>query len=472
MPRISDLREKHFNKLRLGLIGLLSLLDLFGFCFCAYYNIVRNVFSLANCLLDMTCLIFLTLLFAFSSDGEAKAGKKQRYFELLVVIDFVMTFFSLLGSAVMFIPGYDLCIKIFDAISVSFLSLLCLVIWLYQKEYSQRKKLVRAEMILIFGMTAAYIAITVVNVFYPILYAVDKNGSYVYSDFDMITTVFGFVYFVLLYINILFAGCPLKKKLSLASCEIAPAVGLIIFIVAGLFNWNVYLPAIIDLSFLIPLYIIFFNVHIEQKKEMLRQEAEQTELQAAVMVSMIQPHFLYNSLSVISALCDENPELAGKATIDFAEYLRENMNCMDFKNPIPFENEMDHIRKYIALEKLRFPDKLKVEYDIECTGFAIPALSVQPLVDNAVKHGVCKSRGGGTVRIAAHEGEYSYTVTVEDDGAGFDPTRVPDDGKKHIGIESARTRIERMTGGTLSIRSAVGQGTTATIEIPKGGVTQ
>ncbi|MCQ2385614.1 MAG: histidine kinase [Clostridia bacterium] len=466
---LSDFGAEHRKTLRTVMIVALCALGVFGICYCVYFNIARNVFSLANCMLDLACLVFLTLLFAFSSDNDGKMKKQQRYFDLLVVSDFLMTFFSLLGNCVMYLPDCVFRFKLFNAFSYSFLALFGFALWLYQKEYSKSKTLDRVIMILLLVMAAAYVAVSFLNIFFPLLFSVDVNGGYDFSRFDFITVLVAAAYLILMYINIISADCPLKKKLAIASCEVTPAVALLISVAAGLGGWNVYLVSISDFAMMIPLYIIFFNVHIEQKKEMLRYETEQAELQAAVTVSQIQPHFLYNSLSVISALCDENPGLAGKATIDFAEYLRENLNYADSMQPIPFIDELNHIRKYIALEELRFPEKLKVEYDIACTDFTIPALSVQPLVNNAVKYGVCKSHGGGTVRISSREEENAYIVTVEDDGVGFDPSVRPVDGKKHIGIENAKIRVERMMGGTLTVRSAVGRGTTATIVIPKGG---
>lgn len=467
-----DSKIKNAKVIRVLVAAVMCLLGCLGVVLGIAFDVIRNEFTLANALIDVFCLLFLTLLFCFSSGGDTKQRKQQGYFDLLVVTDFLMTFFSLLGDCFLFLPEYVFEIKLFNAFNYSLFAMFFFVLWLYQKENTANKALNKVELILLSVLTASYTVISFLNVFSPILFSIDQNGEFDLSFFDMVTTFFILAYLVLLYLNILFSDCPLKKKLSISSCEVAPAIALVISVIASLKNWDVYLPAVVDVSIMIPLYIIFFNVHIDQKKEMLRYEAEQTELQAAVTVSQIQPHFLYNSLSVIAALCDENPGLAGKATIDFAEYLRENMNYIDSKEPIPFEDEMNHIRKYIALEELRFPEKLNVEYDIACTDFRIPALSVQPLVDNAVKHGVCKSRNGGTVRISSRESENAFTVTVEDNGVGFDPSVKLNDGKKHIGIESARVRIEGMLGGTLTVKSAVGQGTTATIVIPKGSAEQ
>ncbi len=134
-----------------------------------------------------------------------------------------------------------------------------------------------------------------------------------------------------------------------------------------------------------------------------------------------------------------------------------------------FAEEMRHVESYVWLEKLRFSDRVNVLYDISCSDFSLPALTVQPLVENAIKHGICKGRGGGTVTVASREDGKAYTVTIADDGIGFEPSEVAKDGKPHIGMESVRKRLQSMVGGSMKVASAPGKGTTVTITVPKSG---
>ena len=219
--------------------------------------------------------------------------------------------------------------------------------------------------------------------------------------------------------------------------------------------------------FMMPICLMFFNANDELEKDNLRYEKEQVQLQISAMISQMQPHFLYNSLAVIEALCEEDPKLAAKATGEFSEYLRENIDFADKNEPISFSEELNHIRTYVWLEKLRFPNKLNIEYDINCTSFYVPALSVQPMVENAIKHGICKKKDGGTVRIGTLETDECYIVSVSDDGIGFELLVHVNDGRKHLGIENTRCRIREMMGGSLTIESAPGSGTKVTITIPK-----
>ena len=209
-----------------------------------------------------------------------------------------------------------------------------------------------------------------------------------------------------------------------------------------------------------------------QYKEAIRFQQMQKELYEAkvsVMVSQIQPHFMYNALTSIAMMCTINPETAQEATVIFADYLRGNMDSLKQTAPVPFETELKHLEKYLYVEKLRFADLLNIEYDIQTTDFKLPLLSIQPLVENAVKHGVGMAEDGGTVKISTRETENAYEVIVEDDGVGFDVNEKKDDGRSHVGMENTKKRLHDMCGGEVVITSEIGKGTKARVILPKEG---
>lgn len=189
-----------------------------------------------------------------------------------------------------------------------------------------------------------------------------------------------------------------------------------------------------------------------------------------ILMSQIKPHFLYNTLGAIQELCLSDPTQAMHATATFSRYLRGNMDSLSYTGLIPFEKELEHTRLYLELEKMRFEDALRIISDIRCTNFEVPPLTLQPIAENAVRHGVRGRRGGiGTVRLSTGETPDSYLVTVEDNGPGFDPSKPPKskDGESHVGITNVRERLAEMCGGKLIIDSQPGKGTRATIVIPK-----
>ena len=191
------------------------------------------------------------------------------------------------------------------------------------------------------------------------------------------------------------------------------------------------------------------------------------ESRILLMISQIQPHFLYNILNTIYHLCDKDIELAKKAVDDFSTYLRNNINSLSTTELISFDTELEHIKTYINLEKIRFGEELEVVYNIQTSDFYLPILSIQPLVENAIKHGVSKKRGGGTVTISSYEDDSNYILYISDTGVGYDVNQVIDDGRSHIGIQNVKERLESRVDGTLIIESEIGVGTKAIVYIPK-----
>ena len=206
---------------------------------------------------------------------------------------------------------------------------------------------------------------------------------------------------------------------------------------------------------------------IEAEKQAMELKLQESHI--SIMLSQIQPHFLYNTLNSIYQLCETNPMRARTLVNSFAEYLRNNLSTLEEPGLISFETELAHVNTYLDIEKVRFEDTLEIEYDVKCVDFSLPVLTVQPIVENAVKHGTSKKRGGGKVTISTREEKENYVITVSDTGCGFDPTKPKNDGKVHVGIENVKQRLTNMCAGTLTIQSTVGEGTVATIRIPKGG---
>ena len=214
--------------------------------------------------------------------------------------------------------------------------------------------------------------------------------------------------------------------------------------------------------------VLFLYVNVENTELHYQNERTIEKLKVDMMLSQIQPHFLFNSLTTIKHLCRTDPVTAEEAVAKFSVFLRGNMDSLTADKPIGFEDELDHTRAYLALEKLRFGDDLTIIEHIDCTSFLIPSLTLQPIVENAVRHGIRETEDGkGTVTVLAKEYPDRYEVTVTDDGNGFDTQILEGDDKEHLGIRNARYRLEHMAGGSLLIESVAGRGTTVILVLPK-----
>lgn len=217
------------------------------------------------------------------------------------------------------------------------------------------------------------------------------------------------------------------------------------------------------------LVCVFMNM-IALTLDFSEKEKELSENRVAMLLSQIQPHFLYNILVIIKQLCVENPKEAEETVTEFSGFLRNNLDAINLKKPIRFERELQHVHDYLALEQKRFADTIAVQYDIGATDFELPALTLQPLVENAVRYGLREKGDAGTIWISSEEDKKNFVVTIRDDGAGFDPNEKKQDDRVHIGIENVRGRLEAMCNGNLHVESKFGEGTEIKIEIPKKGV--
>ena len=206
-------------------------------------------------------------------------------------------------------------------------------------------------------------------------------------------------------------------------------------------------------------------VYTEQKKALAEMENQLMLSRTMTMMSQIRSHFVFNVLNAISGMCKYDPEKADDTVVCFARYLRNNINIMEDDKSIPFSVEIRQLEDYVMLEQIRFGDKIEFYTDIETDSFLIPPLILQPIVENAIKHGVSKKLTNGMIILRTQEKDGNIIITVEDDGVGFDMEELKKE--QSVGIRNIRFRLEKLAGGTMDITSEVGVGTTVTITMPK-----
>ena len=216
--------------------------------------------------------------------------------------------------------------------------------------------------------------------------------------------------------------------------------------------------------------LIFIFIGQERDKELETKQKELAISELNALRLQMNPHFIYNTLASVDGLIVLDPKSARQLIAKFIKHLRSSY-LDSSPMEVEFEKELENIRCYLSVEEVRFPG-IKVEYDIGVSDFLIPPLTVQPIVENAVKHGICqKNDSTGTIVISTYADGASYCVKVTDDGVGFDAgAQSSDDGRSHIGIENTRKRLELICNGALEITSIPGEGTQAVITIPGGKV--
>lgn len=208
------------------------------------------------------------------------------------------------------------------------------------------------------------------------------------------------------------------------------------------------------------LYYIWLHMQFVREHE----RALEADQRIQIVMTQIQPHFLYNTISTISALCYTAPEKAGRIADSFGLYLRQNLDSLGTAGLIPFKDELAHTRTYTDIEMTRF-ETITVEYDIQDEDFSVPPLTLQPIVENAIRHGAFV-RDEGIVRVSTRQTAAGHEIAVWDNGDGFDPATLTEGDSQHLGIWNVRERLERMCDGALAIVSGGGSGTTVTITLP------
>jgi sensor histidine kinase YesM len=291
------------------------------------------------------------------------------------------------------------------------------------------------------------------NAFLGYSFSVDAGGHYVHSGraaFVVAYLAFPVLAFFAIILMSLFAKRSAKlNRVVFIVYTMFPVAGVIVDYV---FHGLSFTYAGLAVSIL----IIYTSIYLKAQKEL---EAQKN----ALMLSQINPHFVYNTLSTIASMCDISPKQAKYLTIDFSGYLRKNIDSLNSEELIPFDREMEHVACYLKIEKARFRERLNVIYSTPCKDFSIPPLTVQPLVENAIKHGITKKASGGTVKISTFEEDKRYVIEIIDDGVGFDTEKVD----MHVGIKNVQDRVYDMCRGRVTIKSKVDVGTRVTIEIPK-----
>ena len=214
-----------------------------------------------------------------------------------------------------------------------------------------------------------------------------------------------------------------------------------------------------------------------KRQNIVRQELKQLEQNLEMMrvqnsTSQMQPHFLYNALSSIREVILIDPQYASNLIYDFTVYLRACIKTMQNGEQISIRQEMDNIKAYVNIEKMRMGNRLNVTYDLTSEEFQVVPLSIQPLVENAIRHGIYrKGRKGGTVSIRTETLEKYNLITIKDDGVGFDYQKVRDEVERgerdSIGLDNVIFRLKKQLHANIVIKSEIGVGTEITVSVPR-----
>ncbi len=412
--------------------------------------------TISNIALCTTGLIVVFILFFGCALDRSRKGISQNAFLLVIFVEAIALFVGVLGFYIDGKPEFyyvNVAVNFVYYLAPIFFAALLWFYISYQMDTYKKDWAFYAVII----MVAFGIVVLVINLFIGNLYSFTPEGLYVRKEIwpSFISPV------ALILILVVWAFINLK---SLAERLVIIAfVFLIIILEAIQFIYDGY--QLMFTCALLIVIIFYSNIYIKRGYMITEKDVEISNQRHAVMVSQIRPHFLYNVLNTIASM-EDLPSIRNAIGL-FGKYLRGNLDTLSITEPIPFTKELEHIRTYVSLEKIRFEDKLDVRYSLKEVDFTIPPLSVQVLVENAIRYGISRRENGGTVIIETYSDANNYYASVSDDGIGFDTSSLISKDDSNSGIDNTRHRVMDMVNGTLTVISEPGVGTAATIRIPR-----
>lgn len=332
----------------------------------------------------------------------------------------------------------------------------------------ERKEISMLPAKIIMPVSIVFLGIVILSAWNGMFFDVNAQGQYVDGSYSFLVNIFDITTFILSIILVV------RHRRLLSIRELISILSFGVFPVLSMSMVNIWYPTpeylLLTLSLLLLLNLFHGELTrqlAEREKELLQTELELSESRVRILMSQIEPHFMFNSLSTIKHLCRTEPKEAMEAVDEFSGFLRGSMDALTQNGCITFEKEMEFVNSYLCLEKRRFGNRLQVVYDIQKKGFMVPPLSIQTIAENAVRHGISKKLSGGTLTIATQENEQNFIVSIMDDGVGFEMGKVSDDGKNHVGIHNVESRISLMCDGSVDIQSIPQKGTKVMFLIPK-----
>jgi len=323
----------------------------------------------------------------------------------------------------------------------------------------QKKTLHHAKAFLyaVYGTCVLASIMLVVSLFNHMYFYLDEHGAYIRGPLYSVSLIFSIcldvvnMAMVLIHCRVL----RLPDTIALMSYGILPLIAMAVRIF-------VYDVTFLYSSTTLSLLIIYIYIQSKQRQRLYRQERELAESRIELMISQFQPHFVFNTLNSVRELIYSDADKADRMIVNFSKYLRTNINSLQGTS-VAFSDELQNVGIYLSIEKERFGDKIHYVEEIGCRSFFLPPLIIQPLVENAVKHGICPKAEGGTIKLTTQTEGNDIKIIVEDDGVGFNIAEKKNDS---IGIDNVRMRVKYLLGTDMKIESEPGRGTRVEILIP------
>ena len=406
-------------------------------------------------ILDLFCALLTAVMYSALLEQRSKI-KANVIFRRMCPVLFMMLAFH--GSAVLFLGGKGIVYLLLEAFSFSgmYVLMACFTgyVWVLT---GVEKCLFRKVLIVCYALCTAEAVIWFATCIHPFLFNIWENRYVSYGIVFWFSQIAGFLIVFLNVLTLLF-NRSLLSRVDVIIVMLLPLLPLVSYITDAFTELRLRYVLIF-----VAVFINYMRVNLGLEQRLQRHEKTAELYRMRATLERIKPHYIYNVLSSIYYLCESDPVAAQKATGVFADYMRFATQNMQGEPLIPFSRELDTVRNYLDLETMRFGDRIRVHYDIAASDFNVPPFTLQPLVENSVKHGAAQTGDPADIYIETREDALGWTITVRDTCGGFDTdTAEPGTGTKYIA-----EILELTLYGTLKVESTPGQGTVCVVHIPK-----
>ena len=421
---------------------------------------MNNAIDLINFSAAVTGLVIVLLGLFFTLAMKSLEKWTRRFFVALFSVAAAYVASDLLSqvSLIFLGPDYAVLSRIAVFCESFFSSLLMPMITVYLLRCSGERRKRTPLFASMLTLWLVYVALLIFTQFSTEIYSISSKNVYQRGPWYFVLLVPPAAMMIMNCISLFFRRKQLTKKQRAAF-----TVYLLIPLGCMLIQMFSYGLLMIVIGTSVSAMIMFVFILLDQVDHSIRQQKENAAQQASITVLQMRPHFIYNTLMSIYYLCKQDAEKAQQVILDFSSYLRKNFTAIAKADAIPFEEELEHTRAYLAVEQARFKDQLLVEFDTPFTDFRIPPLTLQPIVENAVKHGMDPELEPLFISISTRRQDGYAEIIVDDSGPGYQPA---DDNEPHIGLDNVRERLKMMCKGDLTISRRDCGGTIVTIRIP------
>ena len=419
-----------------------------------------NAIDLVNFSVAVTGLVIVLLGLFFTLTVSYLETWTRRFFIVLFSVAAAYVASDLVGSvSLLFLrPDYSILSRIAVFCESLFSSALMPLMTMYLLRCSGERRKRTPLFASILTLWLVYVVLLVFTQFTTEIYSISRENVYQRGPWYFVLLVPPAVMMAMNCISLYLR----RKQLTKKQCA-AFTVYLLVPLCCMLIQMFSYGLLMIVIGTSVSLMIMFVFILQDQVDQSIRQQKANAAQQASIAVLQMRPHFIYNTLMSIYYLCKQDTDKAQQVILDFSSYLRQNFTAIAKAETIPFTEELEHTRAYLAVEQARFRDRLLVELDTPFTAFRIPPLTLQPIVENAAKHGMDPELEPLFISVSSCRQDGYAEIIVDDSGPGYRPV---DDDEPHIALANIRERLKLMCNGELTISCRDCGGTVVTIRIP------